>query len=485
MAADSHVVSLQADPTKIQVILTSHDEAFIRLIKVSGVSGRDAMIVSAGKEFAHITVLEGEHLEREWVNASTLGTPKAAQDYMNAARIYVEGMLKLMLRGEISAPDTYVLGSCRERISILHKHGGGVSPWNRSEMGNLVAALDKRKPQIIHMEIAHHADGAQLAIAEATDVRAHLTTKLLPTLDHCFRLVRQNLSLHAGQKALHKPAPIIPFPEGHRDSVRNLQFKIWGRVAALTSGLAADGLLSLDEYAEHAHKKVTLAQHAAYLLNSQTLEPVADTGDILLALEQDGCNSPALVIAIDHDRLLARRYIPAAHDTDIAVLSAQTINPYELSPPVVALKATLAMRKIVGVIYGAGASQGLGANSEVQALPGDGALVNLSQNILGLVEVMGRSAEPYALNGQYLIVQKAIPGLSALKAHEGRPVIAIDSDGNRYFKRLHVGADRVVLESLATGGAFGPVILQMPGTGANSLSEAWPVLGVLFDVPGK
>lgn len=480
-----YIASLQTGASNVQVILTSYDETFLRLIKISGVTGRDALIVSAGKEFKHIAILEGEHLDRLWTTTQTVNTPAAGREFINAARIYVEGMLKLMLRGEITTPDTYVLGSCREKLSHLHKNGNGTAPWNRSEFSALVATLDKSKSQIAHLEISHHAGSAQLAMAEATDVRAHLVKHLLPALNSSFRLVRQNLSLHAGQKSLHKSAPIVQFPEGYKDEVRKLPFQIWGLAAALTDGLAADGMVDLSEYDEHALKKITLAQHVAYILNANTLDPVAKPGDMLLVLELDGHSDPALVVAIDHDCILARRYVPASHDSDIAVLSAQATNPYDLSEPIVAHRATVVMRKIVGVIYKQSHLQGLDSNSEIIACAGDAPFTALASSTLGLVEVVGRSAEPFALNGQYLVVQKPVSTLSSLKQQDGKPVIAIDSDGARYFKRLRIGSDRIILESLATDGAFGPVVLHFPGSPERSVASVWPVLGVLFEIPGQ
>jgi hypothetical protein len=98
--------------------------------------------------------------------------------------------------------------------------------------------------------------------------------------------------------------------------------------------------------------------------------------------------------------------------------------------------------------------------------------------------VVGQSAEPYALNGQYLIVKNPVMPQVALKSLQGRPVIAADTDGNTYFKRLRrVTGDRIVLESLDSSGTYGPVILSPPGGGAICLEKVWPVVGVLFEQP--
>jgi hypothetical protein len=97
--------------------------------------------------------------------------------------------------------------------------------------------------------------------------------------------------------------------------------------------------------------------------------------------------------------------------------------------------------------------------------------------------VIGQSAEPHALDRQYIIIEKQLAGGDALKKLDGKPVIASDTDGSRYFKRLRVGNDRVVLESMDSGGDYAPVILGLPGADGNSLAHVWPVAGVLFELP--
>lgn len=174
----------------------------------------------------------------------------------------------------------------------------------------------------------------------------------------------------------------------------------------------------------------------------------------------------------------------AENHSDIAVLTAQAINPRKIAPPVIVRKATVKLHKIIGVLYEDAAWGPPGSfDTEVCECAGEAVLSGVVTDALGLVEVMGQSAEPHALNGQYLIVGKQVSASDALKGLDGKPVIASDSDGNRYFKRLRVGQDRVVLESLDSGGDYAPVILELPGSGSNCLHQLWPVAGVLFELP--
>jgi len=483
-----YIASLQSEQSRAQIILTTYDEMFLELIKVNGVTGRQAMIVSAGAEIGHVGVFEGESLSRRWAAAQTLKTPKAGRDYIGNVREYVEGLLRLMLRGEdaavLSVVSGFVVGDCREKLHQLNAKG--IAPWDRPQFKKLVNMLDKNLPSIKYMEMAHHASGANLGMAEATDVEEHWQKKLRPALESAFLLAREYHLLHGGLKALHAGPVSAALPEGYSAKVQSIPLKVIGRAAALTDGRMADGRFAFDEFASTTQKKITLAQHLAYRLTAQTLEPVARPGDILLVKESGEPPVKSLVIALNGDRILARRFDIAENHSDVAVLTAQTINPRQISPPIIAHKSTFTLHHIIGVLY---EEKAWGApkptEMEICECMGASLLPTLTTNTMGLVEVVGQSAEPQALNGQYLIVRQEISIEEALRALDGKPVIACDTDDNRYFKRLRIPSnDQIVLESLDGGGYHGPVALAQPGKGKNCLERVWPVVGVLFELPG-
>jgi hypothetical protein len=101
-----------------------------------------------------------------------------------------------------------------------------------------------------------------------------------------------------------------------------------------------------------------------------------------------------------------------------------------------------------------------------------------------LLKVQGRSAEPIALDGQFLITGEVTTNVQEIKALEGRPVVAIDQDGTRYFKRLRCRGNMVILESLNQDGTAAPELLSFDGTlGLPKLEHALGVTGVLFELP--
>ncbi len=179
-----YIASLQSGPSKVQIILTTYDEMFLELIRVDGVTGRQAMIAAAGIELGHVGIFEGESLDRKWSETQALNTPKAGRDYIGKVREYADGLLRLMLRGEdaavLSVMSGFVMGDSREKLH--HLNTKGIAPWDRPEFKKLVNVLGKNLGPIKHMEIAHHASGAHLGIAEAVDVEKHWRKKLRPGL---------------------------------------------------------------------------------------------------------------------------------------------------------------------------------------------------------------------------------------------------------------------------------------------------------------
>jgi hypothetical protein len=166
-------------------------------------------------------------------------------------------------------------------------------------------------------------------------------------------------------------------------------------------------------------------------------------------------------------------------------LTAQAINPRGIAAPVVTHRGSIEAHKIVGVLFAPdGTSPPPSGKDEVCDCGGAAALTYLTKDALGLVLVDGQSAEPIALHQQYLIVQNPVSPEEAARSFDGRPVIAEDTNGSYYFKRLRIQeGGTVVLESLDSGGDYGPVMLAETGSGKNCLARVWPVAGILFEIP--
>jgi hypothetical protein len=187
------------------------------------------------------------------------------------------------------------------------------------------------------------------------------------------------------------------------------------------------------------------------------------------------------------EQLLARRHSETDAHPDMVVLTGQTLEPHDLPQPVIAPKEKVKQKKIVGTLFLSHLAPPPSkiANQEVVAVT-DLLLVERALANARLFEVQGRSAEPIALETQLLITHPAAFGSDTLKRLEGRLVVAIDDAGARYFKRLRLHDNLVVLESLNPDGTTAAQLLSLDGSlGLSKLTDLLEVVGVLFEIPGQ
>jgi hypothetical protein len=474
------LAKLQKTPPGVQILLTTYDDQFLALIGVLGITGRKALICSAAEELGHIAILEGDRLNRKWAAACQTKTPNAAKEFIAAVREFVEGMLKLMLRGIDPAIPTQVMGFCREKLLELHDQG--IEPWNRAAFKRLTSALAKGRKEIKWMEESHHSGGSW-TMNEANDVEKHWREELRPALERCFRIIRDHRALHGGLVALHAFAPTAKLPEGHKSAVCQASLPLLGTAAALSDGRVADGCLDLT-FATAGSPLVELKDHFIFRLAAPTLEPVARPGDLLLVRDHTKASHLSLVIALHDAQLLARRLQIADNHSDVAVLTASAINPRLTAAPVVAKLSTLTLKKVAGVLYDTGTFSGAHSfPEEIVECGGEVVIRAMLSKAKGLVEVNGHSAEPHALDKQFLIIGGALPVKEAERTLDGCPIIAEDSDQSQYFKRLRVDINNIILESLEIGGNFPPLLLLKTPSQFRHLTRVWPVLGILFELP--
>lgn len=474
----SYVSALKNGPSSAQVIITTHDEAFAARLRQSDLAAREATIKGASVDSGQMLMLEGSRITRYWeiTNGDRASNEKATQ-YIEEARIFFEGMLKAMLAGY----GADILGEAPSALiqrvdSFARAHQ---APWDKPCFAKLVVVAS---PSAIknYLNEAHHTSRTQLTHAEASAVNA-VWPKLSSSLTQCFREVRDYRLLHGMPSAFQLVPSSLEFPDGLASVVKQQRFEVLGKASAF-SGRVSEGTLNYQEYSEESPRGFRLGQHDGYRLCAKTLEPVARLGDILLVHQSGDPSSRSLVVAIVEEKILARRFVISDASSDVAVLTANALDPYEIAPPVVARKETLKLRRIVGVLFG---TPNISTSEhEIQPCEAEVELTDILSRSTGLVLVSGQSAQPLALDGQYLLVGKRVKDVTELSRLDGRPVIALDSAQQRFFKRLRLlDGNIVVLESLDGGGDYPPELLSMNKASSRWLEECWEVLGVLFELP--
>ena len=230
--------------------------------------------------------------------------------------------------------------------------------------------------------------------------------------------------------------------------------------------------------------RVALRNHEVFQLAAGTLEPVAGVGDLVIVCNHAKVNARNLVVAAHGDALLARRYNEMDAHPEVAVLTGEAIDPYSLPQPLIIAQDNAKLKKIVGTLFAAPNLSVPPINSNIEVVPlSDLAVPSRMLRDARLFRVEGRSAEPIALDGQFLITSNVEVSVKDVKLLDGRPIVAIDEDGVRYFKRLRCKEGVAVLESLGQDGSTASELLSFDGLGGFAkLAHIREVIGVLFEI---
>lgn len=468
----------------LQLFLTTHERQFYQcMVDVERLDCEQGLIGGVNKTSGVATIVNASILQRAWQDAENNNDDARARDYMADVRIYCEDLLKFMLRGEGLAIPNLSLDSLRTELSRLH--GAHVQPFNRIAFTDLLNTLSGGggKPMKLINEV-HHKDDENIGLAEARDVKAFWDKTLMRQIHNAFAVFDLFESFYGEPRTFTWAKTVIPFPGGFREDVKAFTLKKAGiAAAAKTGGRAGDGVVTVTEWEEAT--ALTLPNHEIYQLAAGTLDPVAAIGDLVIVCNHAKINARDLVVAAYGSALLARRYNEMEAHPEVAVLTGQSVDPYALPEPLIVVREVVKLRKIVGTLFASYhlAIPAFDSNAEIVALK-DASVPQQMLDGARLFEVRGRSAEPIALEGQFLITREASTTIEQIKALDGRPIVAIDEDGTRYFKRMCCRGDCVVLESLNPDGTTAAELVSFSGTnGLKKLAHALEVIGVLFDLP--
>lgn len=474
----------RASDENVQLFLTTHERHFYQcMVDHQTLKGEQGLIGGVNKASRVAKVVNGGALEREFQEAKQADNDSRARDYIGDVRIYCEDLIKCMLRGEgPSIPDMTVGELAKELVRLKTAR---TPPFDRAPFETLINTLTGGGGKQMNLiNKVHHKDDETIGIAQAEDVRSFWKNTLQPQIQDAFEVYDNFGSFYGEPRSFPWAKNVTPFPTGYRSEIKSsVMHQIGVAAAAKTDGVAGDGLFSIEEW--DAGEEVVLPNHSVYQLAAGTLDPVAGVGDLLIASNYAQVHRRNIVVATVGDMLLARRYNHVEAHPEIAVLTAQSVDPTVVAEPVIVSLKHENCKKVVGTLFVAHrlSIPPLNPKAEIVELA-DQSVVTSTLNGARLFKVKGRSAEPIALDGQFLITRKAVSDGPGLKALDGRLVVAVDDQGTRYFKRLRLNSAVVVLESLNPDGTT-PAQLLSIGKGKDfpRLTHSLEVLGVLFELP--
>ena len=365
---------------------------------------------------------------------------------------------------------------------IAQGNRAGQPPYMDKAFHKLIEVRSSDHDLFEQLNEPHHSLSETITVREAKRVYRFWEDKLFPAICNVWEeyrflqksIVGEVISLPANCN--HKPPCLVALA-----SVRRV---VRGRVSAYADGRAASAI-QIDHL--DGDDSVNLSALAAYRLEKDTLSPVARIGDILLTRLDTQCRASNLVIEDRGGYRIARRWHEGAEAPTLAVLVASPSNPREVPTAVISRAEGANRHKIVGILFAAERLQP-GDRVEPSAEATDlEANDRLAADLIAdtdVFEVQGISAEPVALDKQFLLAKPKITDLpNALGDLDGKPVIAEDNKGCAYFKRLRMmNAGSVILESLDKTGSESPIQLSVgqDATGP-ALIGIREVVGVVFD----
>ncbi len=470
------------DLFRSQLIVTTHERNFYQMmIDHERFNAQQGLIGCVNKISGVATVANGGELERVYRLAKDSNDDAAAREYIRKVRIYCEDLIKFMLRSISNKVSDMTLNELKDELKRLGN--AHVAPFDRKAFQDVINALNESQKAIQYLNNPHHRDDETYGVAEAETVSAYWKKPLLDRIHTAFG-VFDTFELYTGEPRTFPWAKnVIAFPDGYRTQVKSAEmFQTGIAAAAKTDGRAGDGAITIEEWS--ASETVFLPNHEVFQLTAGTLDPVAGVGDLIVVSNYAKINPRNLVVAVSGGLLLARRYNRPENHSEIVVLTGQAVDPYALPLPIIVQPDTN-FRKIVGTLFTSHLLPVSAGDPEHEfvSVP-DPSILEKTLKGSRLFKVDGRSAEPIALEGQFLITREKPSRGEAINKLDGRLIVGIDEDGARYFKRLRCRGTIAILESLNPDGSTAAEVLSLDGSHSlPKIAEAIEVVGVLFEEP--
>lgn len=469
---------------RCQLLVTTHSRPFA--MEMTAMPDIGMAAIETGQPWSKpAQVVEGDFAAVRFEKMRAENSDERARLLLGDIRVLAETLLKHVIEPFDPAfvrQSDATLGRMIEWIA--DRNTVGPPPYTDRVFGELIAVKSSNPGRFSQLSEPHHSVSETITVREAQQVYEFWRVTLFPALRKVWEEYRFLQKSVVGEvAAIRLPANCDHKP--HRSTaLASVRPMVLGRVAAYSSGRAASAI-RIDHL--EGGDAVDLSALAAYRLEKDTLSPVAQVGDILLARLDAQCRASNLVIEDRGRYRVARRWHEDQKAPTLAVLAASSSNPREVPGAVISRAKGANRRKIVGVLFAANQlnlGDTVDANTEATALGADDRLVAALIADTDVFEVQGSSAEPIALDKQYLLAKPASNDLAkALGELDGRPVIAEDSEECAFFKRLRLlDSGSVVLESLDKTGSEGLIPLSVHSEGdVPKLKRIREVIGVVFD----
>ena len=467
-----------------QLLVMTHSMSFaLEMTQMSQIRNAE---IETGQPWANPSqIVQGDFASIRFERMISENSDERARHLIGDIRVLAETLLKHSIerfQSEFARRDDSTLGLLIQMI--VQSNAKGETPYTDKVFCDVIAVKSSFPAEFKLLSEPHHSVSETISVREARQVYKFWCKSLFPAVRKVWEVYRFLQQSIIGEVA----AISLPANCNHRP-IRSMALAvarplILGRVSAYSDGRAASAI-RIDSLA--SVYTLDLNSLGAYRLEKDTLSPVARIGDILLTRIDDRCRVANLIVEDRGTYRVVRRWHEDENARALAVLAASSSNPREVPSAVISRAKGANRRKIVGVLFAADQLQPgevIDPNAEATALEANSRMVAALISDTDAFEIQGGSAEPIALENQYLLAKPAKTDLAmGVRDLDGKPVIAEDNEDCAFFKRLRVLDDHsVLLESLDKTGAEGLIRLStIPEASDPTLTKIREVVGVIFD----
>lgn len=438
-----------------QIILTTHQRAFLNNCRFDFSSGRIVELNNRGKNRG-ISYRPGNRLDRakeELEKGSYTSAPPELRKYRE----------ELLATLDSYSPTPFFNHKNLTHSLTQYELLPDSNPVGGKFMVKITSILRDNVVERVLDPGSHaltEADISQPMVEDCLEKLKSVNRKLIDKIDYL------DLTRRPARKAreLSIQDEVI-FPEIPKTArwKEKLDLKIIGAAAAKPESITIESSESFFED--------TLNPGSAVCVSGDTLDPVAKLGQwVILAGEdisvQDG--DLAAIQLKDQKRLLRRVW------SDGDCWRMESINPINPRPIHSSFKNETAIRKIVGVLYEPNNPPAISGGSEWH--PNDFQVIDV-KSTLYCINVEGSSLIPVANPGQRVLIEEG-KSIDAITISKGSLAVVETRDGEvgNVIKRIFPGSEAYILSSINPVENFEPIILPI-----EKIVKIWPLRGVLFE----
>lgn len=407
-----------------KVIIAANNNSFSRLMKTipdpNHIDHKCIHPLSKNRQHIELGLFIEKIEEKRKLFEEKLNDDGAAQDYMNASRIYLEQQLgDLLCDTPIKNQSPTLFDYVGELRTLCNRR---IEPFHEDVFNKVVSHpvfSNQNNPFMKIMNKCHHGKECEIAY---NDVNDDIQKQSKEVLSLIFNASKSFYLWLLRKKIIRSQKPTKPL------SLKIIQSDIplYENIAAASSDVSGEGDSTFEKLSHDI-----LDEYAIYYLKTNNFGFSACIGNkAIVKLADEPIKPNSLVIALYKDKVLARRYSEMMNGNEI-ILSSEMLD-FKRRPPSLVLPAEeVRLLEVIGFLFDGKMYGKDKINDEAILLEN----YKLSEQITMAFRVRGESAVPLALDGQVILGGPQIFAKN-FDTNIGKLIALATNENEQVFKRI-------------------------------------------------